>query len=106
MQQSDAHICIHTYLNIHVCCAVLSRSVMSALCDALDCSPLGSSVHGDSPGKNTEVGNLSLLQGIFPVQESNQGLRHCRWILCQLSFQGSVCVCVCVCVCIVVAVVV
>ena len=33
----------------------------------------GSSVHGDSPGKNTGVGSLSLLQGIFPTQESNQG---------------------------------
>ena len=30
---------------------------------------------------NTGVGNLSLLQGIFPTQELNQGLLHCRWIL-------------------------
>ena len=75
-------------------CAVLSPSVMSALCDPMDCSPLGSSVHGDSPGKNTEVGSLSLLQGIFPIQELNWGLLHCRWILYQLSFQGSMYVCV------------
>ena len=39
--------------------------------------------------KNTGVGSLSLLQGIFPTQESNQGLSHCRWILYQLSYQGS-----------------
>ena len=39
--------------------------------------------------KNTGVGILSLLQRIFPTQESNQGLLHCRWILCQLSYQGS-----------------
>ena len=39
--------------------------------------------------KNTGVGSLSLLQGIFPTQESNQGLLHCRWILNQLSYQGS-----------------
>ena len=39
--------------------------------------------------KNTEVGSLSLLQGIFPTQESNQGLLYCRRILCQLSYQGS-----------------
>ena len=39
--------------------------------------------------KNTGVGSLSLLQGIFPTQESNQGLLHCRWILYQLSCQGS-----------------
>ena len=46
----------------------------------------------ESPGKtkNIRVGNLSLLQGIFPTQESNQGLLHCRQILFQLSHQGSV----------------
>ena len=31
--------------------------------------------------KNTEVGGLSLLQGTFLTQESNQGLLHCRQIL-------------------------
>ena len=89
----------------------------------MDCSPPGSSVHGDSPGKNTGVcchvrlrgssqprgqtqfshrkgdslpseppgklkNTLSLLQGIFVTQESNQGLLHCRWILYQLSSQA------------------
>ena len=39
--------------------------------------------------KNTGVGSLSLLQQIFPIQELNQGLLHCRWILYQLSYQGS-----------------
>ena len=39
--------------------------------------------------KNTGVGRLSLLQGIFLTQESNQGLLHCRWILYQLSCQGN-----------------
>ena len=39
--------------------------------------------------KNTGVGSLSLLQWIFPTQESNQGLLHCRRILYQLSYQGS-----------------
>ena len=39
--------------------------------------------------KNTGVGSLSLLQRTFPTQESNQGLLHCRWILYQLSYQGS-----------------
>ena len=98
-------------------------------CDPMNCSPPGSSVHGDSPGKNTGVGNcsllqrifatqvceprspalqadslpaepqekpkntgvgsLSLLQQIFPTQELNQGLLHWRWILYQLSYQGS-----------------
>jgi len=95
----------------------------------MDCSLPGSSVHGDSPGKNAGSGlpcpppghlpnsgiesssptlqedslplelpgkpknigvdSLSLLQGIFPTQELNWGLLHCRWILYQLSYQGS-----------------
>ena len=59
------------------------------LCDPMDCSPPGSSVHGDSPGKNTGVCSLSLLQGVFLTQESNWGLLHCRWIIYQLSYQGS-----------------
>ena len=43
----------------------------------------------NSPGQNTGVGSLSLLQQIFPAQELNWGLLHCRWILYQLSYQGS-----------------
>ena len=49
------------------------------------------SLPAEPPGKpkNTGVGSLLLLQGIFPTQESNQGLLHCRWILYQLSHQRS-----------------
>ena len=43
----------------------------------------------NSPDQNTGVGSLSLLQGIFPTQELNQGLPNCRLILYQLSYQGS-----------------
>ena len=39
--------------------------------------------------KNTGVCSLSLCQRILPTQESNRGLLHCRWILYQLSYQGS-----------------
>jgi len=35
------------------------------------------------------VGSLSIFQGIFPTQESNPGLLHCRQILYQLSHKGS-----------------
>ena len=38
---------------------------------------------------DTGVGSLSLLQGISPTHESNQGLLHCRRILYQLSYQAS-----------------
>ena len=41
------------------------------------------------PGQNTGVGSLFLLQGIFPTQELNLGLPHCRWVLYQLSNKGS-----------------
>ena len=51
--------------------------------------PPGSSVHGDSPGKNTRVAFHVLLQGIFPTQEQNPSLLHCRQILYSLSYQGS-----------------
>ena len=42
----------------------------------------------NSPGQDTGVSRLSLLQGIFPTQGSNPGLLHCRQILYQLSYQG------------------
>ena len=51
--------------------------------------PHGLSSPRSSPGQTTEVSSLSLLQGIFPTQGSNPGLLHCRWILYQLSHQGS-----------------
>ena len=43
----------------------------------------------NSPGQNTGVGSLSLLQGIFPTQGVNPGLPHCRQILYQLSHRGG-----------------
>ena len=43
----------------------------------------------NSPSQNTEVGSLSLLQGIFPTQGSNLGLPHCRLILFQLSHREA-----------------
>ena len=59
------------------------------LCDPMDCSLPGSSVHWDSPSKNTEVGGHALLWKIFPIQGSNPGLPHCRRILYHQSHQGS-----------------
>ena len=49
----------------------------------MDYSPPGSSVHGDSPGKNTIVGCHALVQGIFPTQGSNPRL------LCLLHWQAG-----------------
>ena len=50
---------------------------------------LGSSIQGDSPGKNTGVGSHALLQGIFLTQGLNLGLLHCRQILYHLSHKGQ-----------------
>ena len=57
--------------------------------DPMDVGNLISYSPWNSPGQNTGAGSLSLLQGIFPTQESNPGLLHCRQILYQLSHQGS-----------------
>ena len=56
------------------------------LCDPMDCSLPGSSVHRDSPG-NTGVGCHTLLQGILPTQGSNPGLLHFRQTLYQVREQ-------------------
>ena len=57
------------------------------------CSVMSDSLllHGlwNSPGHNTGVGSLSLLQGIFPTQGPNPGLPHCGEILYQLSHRRS-----------------
>ena len=66
----------------------LSLQSCPALCDTMKCSPPGSSVYGDSPGKNTGTGFHALFQGLFPTQGSNPGLPHCRQILYRLSHQG------------------
>ena len=66
-----------------MCCAVLSRSVVS------DSVTPSASVHGDSLGKNTGVACHVFPQGIFPTQRSNPGLLHCGQILCRLSHQRS-----------------
>ena len=68
----------------------LVAQLCPTLCDPMDCmQSAGSSVHGDSPGKNTGVGCHALLQGIFPIEGSNPGLLPCRQILYHLSHQGS-----------------
>ena len=72
---------------LYVLCLVTQSSL--TLCDPMDYSRQGFSVHGDSPGKNTGVGCHVFLQRIFPTQGLNPGLLHCRRILYCLSHQGS-----------------
>ena len=61
-----------------------SRSVVSV-------SPRPHGLHSpwNSPGQNTGMGSLSLLQEIVPTQRSIPGLPYCRWVLYQLSHKGS-----------------
>ena len=63
---------------------MLSHSVVS---DSL--RPHGPYSPWNSPGQNTGVGSLSLLQGIFPIQGSNPGLLHCRQISSPSERQGK-----------------
>ena len=70
--------------------SVLFAQSCPTLCDPIDCSPPGSSVHGILQARILDgVGSHFLLQGIFPTQGSNLSLLHCRWILYHLSHQGS-----------------
>ena len=79
---------IQLHLHTCVCVCVLSRSVVPesvnpwAVTTRLLCS-------WDSSGRNTGVGCHFLLQGIFPTQGLNSGLRHCVWIIYLLNHQGS-----------------
>ena len=65
----------------------LSNPGIQSRSPALQANSLPSEPPGKS--KNTGVGSLSLLQGIFPAQELNWGLLHCKQIIYQLSYQRS-----------------
>ena len=58
------------FVFLHIVCAQLLPSYPT-LCGPMDCTTQGSSVHGDSPGKNSRAGYHFLLQGIFPTQGLN-----------------------------------
>ena len=97
--QERGDICIHIANSLHYTAEInivkqlhamslVTQSCLT-LCNPMDCSPPGSSDHGNSSGKNTGVDCHALLQGILPTQGSNPGLLHCRKILYCLSHQGS-----------------
>ena len=71
------------FLGVRACKTVLVVLLCPTLCDPMDCSPPGSSVHGDSTGKNTGAGCYFFLQGIFRSQESNP------YLLCLLHWQAG-----------------
>ena len=75
-------------MNLRYVCMLLCP----ALCDPMDCSLPGSSVHGKFPGKNTGVSCCCLIPGIFPTKGSNLCLLYLlHWQedflpLCHLKF--------------------
>ena len=81
---------------LYIAMGIVSYKTDNNICESETCSVVSYSLqpHGlyspwNSPGRNTGVGSLSLLQGIFPTQGSNPGLLYCRRILYQLSHHGS-----------------
>ena len=76
----------HTQLRVCVCvCAQLCTT----LCDSMDCSSSGSSVHEILQARILEWVAMLYLQGIFLTQGSNPGLLHFRQILYCLSHHRS-----------------
>ena len=71
----DTYIYVYIYIYIYTCVCVCSQSCLT-LCDPIDCSQLGFSVHGILQAWNTGTGCHFLLQGIFPTQRSNPCLLH------------------------------
>ena len=74
-------------VTFHMYNGMLWSESFSVVSDSLQ--PHGLYSPWNSPGQNTGVGSLSLLQGIFPTQGLNPGLLHCRQILYHLSHKGS-----------------
>ena len=88
-----------THNNLSSLLKVLVTQSCPSLCDPMNCSPPGSSVHGILQARRIPVGFCSGLpfpschprkiQRIFLTQESNLGLLHCRQILYHPRYQGS-----------------
>ena len=67
---------------------VLIAQSCLTLCDPMDCSPPGPSVHGILQGRMEWVA-MPFSRGIFLTQGLNPGLPHCKQVLYHLSHQGS-----------------
>ena len=78
---------LHNYSNQNSMVLVWKWKWKSVMSNSL--RPHGLYSPRNSPGQNTGVGSLSLLQGVSPTQGSDPGLLHCRRTLYQLSHQGS-----------------
>ena len=82
-------VCVCVCVCTHACMYVLVAQSCPTLCDPMNCSLPGSSVHGIFQARILEWAAIPSLQGIFPTQGSNPGLPHGRQILYCLSHQRS-----------------
>ena len=69
-------------------CVLVFQSCLT-LCNPMDCSLPGSSIHAILQARILAWVGHSFLQGISLTQGWNPGLLRCRWILHHLSHQGS-----------------
>ena len=84
---------------MYCCCWFVAQSCLT-LCDPMDCSPRGSSVHGISQARILEWVVIFFLQGFFLTQGSNSHLPHCNQILhCWATREAHMYVYVCACFC-------
>ena len=83
-------VCVCMYVCVYVCVYIYIYTYIYAVLCLMAQSCLTLQTHDcKSPVKNTGVGWHVLLQWIFPIQGSNPGHPHCRWILYSLSHHGS-----------------
>ena len=74
---------------VYMCVCVLVTESCLTLCDPMDYSPPGSSVHRMLQARTLEWVAMPSSRGIFPTQGLNPGLLHCRQILYHPSHPGS-----------------
>ena len=79
---------VYTHTHIWACCCSVTKSCLT-LCDPMDCSQTGSSVHGVFPSKITGMGCHFLLWGILTIWGSNPCLLHWQEDSLLLSHLGS-----------------
>ena len=84
-KRKGTYVNTHTHTHTHTLMCLVAQ-LCPTLCDLMDCSLPGSSVYGNSLGKNAGVDCHALLQGIFPTQGSSPGFLYCRQILYHLSY--------------------
>ena len=91
MREGSGAVSYHSVpsIAVHGKVKVLVTQSCLTLGDCMDYKPPKLLCPWNSPGKNTEVGSYSLVQGIFPTQGWNLHLLHCKQILYHLSQQGS-----------------